>query len=134
MFCDISCIALERLRLVLFKKKCPAPVPMFQPVAKCTVTGLRAGRSGAQVTGGTRGFSLLHILQTCSLVHPALYSMDNRVLPDRNFHLLPSLGMIGALPPLRLYAFTLCVGISSDDHCPQLFFYALVAFLESGRT
>jgi len=42
--------------------------------------------------------------------------------------------MIGALPPLRLYAFTMCVGISSDDRCSQLFFYALVVFLESGRT
>lgn len=42
--------------------------------------------------------------------------------------------MIGAVPPLRLYAFMLCEGISSDDHCSLLFFYALVAFLESGRT
>lgn len=86
---------------------------MFQPVSECTVTGLRAGWSWAQITGGTRGFSLLQIVQNCSLAHPALYSMNTRVLPDGNSHLLPSLGMIGALPPLRLYAFTLCVGISS---------------------
>ena len=66
------------------KKQCPAPVRMFQPVAECTVTGLRTGRSGAQVTGGTRGFSLLHIVQTCCLAHPALYFMDTRVLPDGN--------------------------------------------------
>jgi len=60
--------------------------------------------------------------------------MDTRVLPDGNSHLLQSLGMIGAVPLLRMYAFTLCVGISSDDHGSQLFFYALVAFLESWCT
>lgn len=115
------------------KKKYSVPVRMFHPVAECIVTGLRVGRSGAQITGGTRGFSLLQIVQTCSLAHPALYSMDTRVLPDDNSHLLPSLWMTGALPPLRLYACTLCVGLSSG-HCSHLLFYALVAFLGNGRT
>jgi len=87
---------------------------MFQRVAECTVTGLRAGRSGVHITGGTRGFSFLHIVHTCSLAGPSLSSMDTRVLPDGNSHLLPSLGIIGRLPPLRLYAFTLCVGYLQD--------------------
>ena len=76
---------------------------------------LRAGQTGVRISGEARYFYLLRNVQTGSDADLAFHSTGTAILSRElsgqgmnlttHLHLVPRLGMRGAMPLLRLYAF-----------------------------